>query len=273
MVRYGLVFCVLVLTSVLFAGTACSDLGGAKGKVENALTGKPVEGVQIVATTESNIEDGYGSTSITVDIPPKSNVLIKDVVKLCPSPTEGRGVYAYANGFIKLPEKPYQTASLQIPGTGSKWPFVYYDEDGLKDIPHIRSKYIVFYQIPSASGGWQRMLRLWRHSVIENFVQSPESDGQYYSVGSRHSQWLRAYGSFNLVGGIEKMSVQRISGSTSPETFWGNVPCRTYFSEQRPHTTVCDIEGVPSGYYFFSDSNGDTYMHPRQPTVPVFYHE
>lgn len=106
---------VFFLLSIFLVSTACSEqLGGAKGKVIDALSGLPISGAEVVATTETNIEseqrykkiiiktgkDGtyqikglrnkhykikvfkkdYFSMDESVTIPEKSNLLMEDIV-------------------------------------------------------------------------------------------------------------------------------------------------------------------------------------------------
>lgn len=125
---------VLRLSSAFLLFTACiifssadicfaEKLGGIKGKIVDALTGKPISGVEVVALTDSNIEseqryvriktisgkDGsfiikglrnytyainfskanyFNRSRLTKTVPPKSNLIVKEPLAMYPLPTK-----------------------------------------------------------------------------------------------------------------------------------------------------------------------------------------
>lgn len=270
---------------LLFANTACSDqLGGAKGNVRNVLTGQPVAGAQVTATTSTDIEseqrykqvvtktaadgsfvvkglrgksysirvtkDGFVPAASYAQIPAKSKILLDKPIALLPLPQQGPGFYVYSDKYIKLTKSvPYDlfnsSESHAIPLKN-----VVIEEKSLSDIPPMKPRFLIVYG--NNNSGMTTMYLLNRHTVKENGDNDPEPSGEFYTMGGYHSQFAKTFGSIDI--GWCRSDTPRFMRSSSdpnPLHFFGEFRCAFGVDDIK----VFEISNIPTGYYFFWQEN------------------
>lgn len=279
--KFLLFFYVPVLLGISLLGiVACSnELGGAKGNVVNVLTGKPIVGAEVIATTKSNIEskqryrrfvvktdksgsfqikgmrrkkyevevlkEGYSTGKTHVTIPEESNVIIENPIKLCPLPSRP-GVYAFANKFIELKTKPFHTATVN----GRK--YLFYEAKNLQDVPAVKTKHLIIYKTPNIG----TMCRLFTHSNKKGFGQDSETKGEYCSTGGSQDRRARTYGEFSL----GRVGNKIIRPDSNPEHISGDL--WWVFRHTDLQITVYNLDCIPKGFYHI----GHQYQYERYAT-------
>lgn len=294
--------CFSMGTFVFACSASSTNLGGAKGKVIDAITGKPVAGVEVVATAsnESNIESeqrylkystktaqdgsfqikgirgknykifvfkkGFLSQSrlydepqpesVAVDIPYESNMIIKNPIKLFPSPP-GEGIFIYTDKYIPLELKPYKTYEAPgRPGSFGGDRFIFFEIDDIRDIQDIHPRpamYLVFWlsrteKFSSGESSPTTLHFLFRHSDMSHFEDDAESSGKYYSTGYRRDGLTtpQYYGVF-----LSHDNSKTVYEDNNPNRFYGFLESTIYNNK----IVVVDIRTLPDGYYVIGGRN------------------
>lgn len=276
---------VLFLFLCFFLTTACSEqLGGAKGNVRNVLTGQPIGGADVVATTNTNIEseqrykqvitktdkngsfvvkglrnksynirivkEGFTPGETYADIPAKSNMLIEKPINLFPLPPQGPGFYVYSDKYIRLTQSvPYGLLnSSQDHAIPLKNVFI--EAKYLLNIPPMKPRFLIIYSINNSD--ITTMYLLFRHTAKENGDNDPEPSGEFYTTGGFHSQFAKTFGSIELDWcGNDTPQILRSGSDPNPLHFWGQFKC-TFRAD---NIKVFEISNIPTGYYFLGYSN------------------
>ena len=273
--KYSKAFLLCIMVSVcmlLFSILGCSDkLGGAKGNVVDAFTGKPVADATVNAKTITDIENemryrdisaktssdgtfmikgirgkrydfvvnksGFSSYTGAVEIPSQSNIIIDQPIILSPLPDAGPGVYLYNGKFIKA--KSIVPKVHCYGNSPSSQRIYYYNKDSLADIQPVAANYLaVNYDEQDI-----QMYKLFRTSdnfAIEKKIDKDEEHGNFYSTSNVFNWGI--YQTYILGCGGKTTSVMRVGGIPSRFEL-GNVLCSGSLK-------IWDISSLKEGYYF-----------------------